>query len=153
MKLRNKIFFGALAVFVIMQFFRIDKTNPPVKQENNFVAIYHTPEAIQTTLKNACYDCHSNESKYPWYSNVAPVSWLLKSHINEGREHLNFSEFGAYNNDQKSHVLEECIEEIEKGKMPMRQYILTHPEADLTEEEQTALITYFKEIIEKTEAL
>ncbi len=149
---KSKIGIVILVFLVLIQFIRIDKTNPPVQEDKDFVKIYNTPESTQTILKNACYDCHSNETKYAWYSNVAPISWWTKSHINGGREHLNFSEFGDYNNNQKSHVLEEAIEVVENGKMPMRSYVLMHSEAELSTEDKSELFTYFKSIISQIEA-
>ncbi len=143
---RSKILILTFVVFVVIQLFRIDKTNPPVHSEDNFVEIYQTPDSLQTLIKNACYDCHSNESIYPWYAEVAPISWVIKGHINEGREHLNFSDFGKYNKDQMEHVLMEAAEQLEKGKMPMRSYVNFHEEANLSEAERQALIDYFETI-------
>jgi hypothetical protein len=80
-----------LVVFIILQFFRIDKTNPPVDKNMDFLTIKKTPENVSTLIKSACYDCHSNETIYPWYSNIQPFGWFLKDHIDEGRRELNFS--------------------------------------------------------------
>lgn len=146
MSRRAKIIWSIVAILVIMQFFRIDKTNPPVNDADDFVKIYNTPDSIQTMIKTSCYDCHSNETVYPSYSNIAPISWVVKSHINEGRENLNFSEFGKYNDNQKRHGLEEAAEEIEKGKMPMGQYTMIHKDAKLSESQKKVLIDYFTSI-------
>ena len=96
-------------------------------------------------LRSACYDCHSHETSYPWYSNLAPVSWWLKNHVNEGREHLNFSVWADYNAKKADHKLEECFEEVAKEGMPLKSYPLTHPEARLSEEQRAKLVTWFKQ--------
>lgn len=140
----KKILIGIVVIFIIMQFFRIDQTNPEVIAEQDFLKLTNAPNEVATLVKNACYDCHSNETKYPWYANIAPASWLLANHRNEGREHVNFSIFSTYNKDQKNHILDECVEVLEKGEMPMKSYVVMHPEADLTAEQTKMLMNYFK---------
>ncbi len=92
----KKIVIGIVVIFLGIQFFRIDKTNPPINEEMDFIKMTNPPIKVGTILKTSCYDCHSNESSYPWYTNVAPFSWWVKHHINEGRENLNFSDLGTY---------------------------------------------------------
>jgi len=89
--------------------------------------------------KRACFDCHSNETTWPWYSHVAPVSWLVQDHVDEGREHLNFSEFGKHQDDAY-----EAAEEVAEGEMPPWDYLLTHPEARLSDVEKRELIAGLK---------
>lgn len=125
-----------------MQFFRIDKTNPPAEPASDMIAVENVPEDIQVILKNACYDCHSHETEYPWYSNVAPVSWWLKDHIDEGREHLNFSEWASYDAERKAHKLEELAEEVEEKEMPLESYTWAHSESKLSDEERQALVDW-----------
>lgn len=144
--MKKKILKILLVVFIAIQAFRIDKTNPPVVASQDFIAMYKPSEAIANTLRNSCYDCHSNTSKYPWYSNVAPVSWLVKNHINEGREELNFSEWGTFTAKRKSKKLEDIVEEVEAGEMPMKPYVLMHSEAKMSSEQREALVNYFKEL-------
>lgn len=135
-----------LVLFIIIQFFRIDKTNPPINQGMDFLTIKKTPEAIATNIRNACYDCHSNETKYPWYSNVQPIAWFLKKHIDDGRKHLNFSIFATYEPKRQAHKLEESVEMLEKGEMPLDSYVINHPEAKLTDEQRAEMIKYFKQM-------
>ena len=135
-----------LIVVAVIQFIPIDRTNKPVNKKADFVRIYNTPQNIQEILRKGCYDCHSNESKYPWYSNIQPVAWFLKHHIDEGREELNFSEFGTYTAKRQAHKLDECAELIEKDEMPLASYTIIHKEASLSEENKTKLIEYFKKI-------
>jgi hypothetical protein len=139
----KKIAIGIVVFLLLIQFFRIDKTNPPVKEELDFIKITNPPVKIGTVLKTSCYDCHSHASTYPWYTNVAPFSWWIKHHINEGREKLNFSEWGNYTSKKTDHKLEECIEQIQEGEMPMSSYLLVHKEAALNGEQKQLLMDWF----------
>ncbi|PCJ27642.1 MAG: hypothetical protein COA97_03220 [Flavobacteriales bacterium] len=143
--MKKKIVLGLLIIVVILQFFRIDKTNPEINRIDDFIEINNPPQEIVNILKSACYDCHSHETKYPWYSNVAPISWWVKDHITEAREELNFSEWGAYKYKRKDHKLEEMIEMLEEGKMPLNEYTWTHADAKLTPEQKIQLINWIKE--------
>lgn len=147
MKLKRKHIFPILGVvFILIQFFRIDKTNPPIDPNLDFVATMKPPAAISEQIKAACYDCHSHESKYPWYTNVAPVSWWIKGHINNGRKHLNFSQWAEYEKGKQDHKLEECIDMVDKNWMPLFTYKWLHPESKMTDTERAELIAYFKSI-------
>lgn len=141
----KKILIGLIAILVIIQFFRIDKTNPIVVQENDFITITNPSENIKNILKASCYDCHSNETKYPWYTNFAPLSWWIKHHIDEGRDELNFSEWGTFKEKRKHHKLEECIELVEENEMPLSSYLITHSEAKISSENKALLLEWFKE--------
>lgn len=140
----KKILIAVVVIFALMQLIRIDKTNPETVLENDFISVNAPPAEIAEMLKTSCYDCHSNESVYPWYSNVAPVSWMLKKHINEAREHLNFSEWALYGAKDQAHALKECSKEVEKGKMPLSSYLIIHNESKLSEEQAASLVAYFK---------
>lgn len=142
----KKILLLLLVAFIVIQFFQIDKTNPAVDQKQDFITMYKPTAEIASKIKASCYDCHSNVSEYPWYSNIQPAGWYLKNHIEDGKRHLNFSEFGTYSPKKQAHKLEESYELIEKGEMPLSSYTLIHKDAVLTEAEQATLIAYFKEI-------
>ncbi len=148
MKLSTKILLGLLVLVLIAQAFRINKTNPSVEQQYDMVAIYNAPEQVQTILKQACYDCHSHETTYPWYTNVAPMSWWIADHIEEGREHLNFSVWGTYDAKRQKHKLEEMAEEVMEGEMPLNSYTWAHSEADLTEEQKNILVDWAKKTMQ-----
>lgn len=141
----KKIFILLAFVLVVMQFFTIDKNNPPIDERKTFAAIVNPPADILKLLKDACYDCHSNETKYPWYTNVAPLSWWIKKHINKGREHLNFSEWVSYSEEDRKHLLHESEEEVEEKHMPLSSYVRMHSEADLSDADRQKLITWLKE--------
>ena len=140
----NRIFQFTLGTLIIIQFFRIDKTVKPVNIQTDILALTQPSADISTILKTSCYDCHSNQPVYPWYTNVAPLSWWIKHHINEGSHHLNFSEWGTYSLKRKDHKLEECVEMIEEGEMPMSSYTIMHGEAKLSQAQKILLIDWFK---------
>lgn len=140
------ILLGIIGVLLVIQLFQIDKTNPPVRLEEDFIQIKQPPENIENLLRTACYDCHSHETKYPWYTSVAPISWWIRHHIDEGREHLNFSTWAQYDADRQDHKLEECEEEVREGEMPLDSYTWVHGEAQLTDQQRQVLADWFKSI-------
>ena len=135
-----------LVAFIILQFFRIDKTNPPVDKKMDFLTIKKTPENLSKMIKSACYDCHSNETVYPWYAEIAPVSWYLASHVNDGKEHLNFSEWTAYNVHQKEHILKDLKEVMESHEMPLKSYLLLHENAKMNKNQYEAFSKWLSTI-------
>lgn len=147
MKTAKKIILWTLVTFALIQFFPIDRVNQPVDSKVNFVQMKQAPEKVSTLLKNACYDCHSNETVYPKYAYVAPISWSVKSHVNDGRQRLNFSVWGTYNKELKENMLDRSIEALKHKTMPLPGYIVYHDEAKLTEAERTLLIQYFEEML------
>lgn len=140
----KRILLVLLLAFVVMQFFRIDKTNPPVVEADDFISITQPSAEVEKILRTACYDCHSNETVYPWYSNIAPVSWMLEDHIEEGREHLNFSKWGTFELKKQNHKLDECAEEVEEGEMPLNSYTWTHGDASLSDKQKKTLADWFE---------
>ncbi len=133
--------------FALIQLIPIDRTNKPVDSKVNFVQMKQAPEKVSTLLKNACYDCHSDETVYPRYAYVAPISWSVKSHVNDGRQHLNFSVWGTYNKELKENMLDRSIEALKHKTMPLPGYIVYHDKAKLTEAERALLIQYFEEML------
>lgn len=148
-KIIKWVLLGLFAALVAIQFIRIDKTNPPVNAGEDFMAMASPPADVAKLLKDACYDCHSHETKYPWYTNVAPVSWWIGHHIEEARGHLNFSAWKTYDAEKKAHKAEECAEELEKGLMPLKPYVRMHAEARLSGEQRERLISWFKSVEER----
>jgi len=142
----KKVIIIIVVIFAAIQFFTIDKENPSADMKKDFLTVMNPSSEIETIIKSSCYDCHSYHTKYPWYSNVAPVSWLLKQHVNEGRDHLNFSIWDGYNKSKKENKLDECIEMIQSDEMPMKGYVILHDEADLTDVQKQDLIDWFQSI-------
>lgn len=145
-KLITKILIGLFIILVISQFIRPSRKTPRVDPNSTFVPLANPPAEIAGLVKTACYDCHSYETKYPWYANIAPVSWLISNHVNEGREHLNFSDWGKYPIKKKIHKAEECVEEIAEGHMPIAGYTWMHADAQLSKAQRDALVAYFEEL-------
>jgi hypothetical protein len=144
MKVRNLLIWGLPALLLLIQLFRIERDNPPVVSALDFRTVMEPPPDVQGILENACYDCHSHETRYPWYSQVAPFSWLLKNHIDEGREHLNFSTFGALSVPDRAEALDEMAEETEEGHMPPNNYVWLHAGAKLSREQLDRLIGWLR---------
>jgi hypothetical protein len=117
---------GMVILFVVIQFVPVDRSNPPVEQD---VA---APAEVQAILRRACYDCHSNETVWPWYSYVAPVSWLVARDVHEGRAELNFSTWNRLSTREQVEAMHESWEEVEEGEMPPWFYLPPHPEARLS---------------------
>lgn len=139
----NRVLLGLALLLLVLQFFQIDKTNPESDPTLDFIALEKPDPALAELIEEACYDCHSHHTEYPWYTNVAPLSWWIAHHIEEGREHLNFSTWGNYDIGRKEHKLEECAHEVDEGEMPLRSFTWTHSEARLTEEQVASLVRFF----------
>lgn len=119
-------------VLIVIQFFGPAKTNPAVDATKAIQAATTVPPAVTAIMTRACYDCHSHQTQWPWYSRVAPVSWFVIDHVNDGRQHLNFSEWATYNPKRMKRKLEEIKEEVEDGAMPLKSYVPLHPNAKLS---------------------
>ena len=130
---------AALGVFAVLQFFNPARTNPPVK--NDFIAAAKPPASVAATIRAACYDCHSHETRWPWYSRVAPVSWLVVSDTTEGREHLNLSEWPA-ETAGAAKKLDRINEVLDYREMPPKKYTLIHADARLTETQRKEIMDW-----------
>lgn len=128
-----KKFIAFIVVLLVgIQFIPVERTNPPVQSDID------APLEVKAILKKACYDCHSNETNWVWYTKIAPMSFLAVKDVNDGRKHLNFSEWGSYT-DKTEKMMEEIWEEVREEKMPPWQYRIVHSEAKLTQEEKGIL--------------
>lgn len=142
----KKVLIALAFILLGMQAFRIDTSNPTTAPEKDFLVATNTPTELATVIRTACYDCHSNETTYPWYTKVAPVSWWIKHHINDGKDELNFSEWADFSARRADHKLKECIEMVEEGEMPMDSYTIIHGDAKLSESQKTKLMAWFKSL-------
>jgi hypothetical protein len=122
-----------LVVFALLQLKQPERTNPPV------LSAIAAPPAIAKILERSCFDCHSHRTDWPWYSYVAPVSWWLVDHVDHGRRDLNFSEWPVLDMEELEHNFHDIDEQIAKGEMPLKSYLVLHPGARLSEEEKTML--------------
>src|SRR5690606_32261966 len=114
----------------------------------DFVKTFNPPLAIENLLKNACYDCHSDNTRYPWYSNIQPAAWLMRKHITEGKAELNFNEFGTYSGRKQKSKLKSMMSQIEDNEMPLWSYTVMHHDAKLSREEKKAVIEYLDSLRE-----
>ncbi len=133
-----------LGVLLIMQFIRPDKNESGYESVAYFENEVKPSAQIKMILQDNCYDCHSNQTIYPWYAEVAPFSYWLSDHIDEGKEHFNVSNWEQYTNKKKDHKLEELIEEVDEGEMPLDSYTWMH--GDLNEEQKELLIDWVKQL-------
>ncbi|HEY8560695.1 MAG TPA: heme-binding domain-containing protein [Pyrinomonadaceae bacterium] len=121
--------------FVVIQFFRPDFANPPVNQTDTLEANATVPENVKAILTRSCMDCHSHETKYPWYSRVQPGAWFMKDHIDEGRRELNLSIWKTYEPRRQRRKLAEICEQAQDRLMPLPSYLWIHRDAKMTDEE------------------
>ena len=133
---------------VLMQFVRIDRTNPEVDATVDLAAIHEMPANVEQIIRKACYDCHSFETEFPWYTNVAPLSWWIGDHIDHGRDELNFSVWGSYSEKRRNHKIEEINELVKEKAMPLESYLIMHGDAKLTDQEVADLLTWFNTLEE-----
>jgi hypothetical protein len=127
------------AALIVAQFIQPERTNPPVDPSASFEAVAKPPREVATAIGRACRDCHSNETSWPWYSRVAPVSWLVASDVKEGRAKLNFSQWNIYGQEMTRIKLGEICEEVKKGDMPPVYYLPMHPQSKVTQAEVSAI--------------
>lgn len=126
----------AALVFAAVQFIPVSKTNPPDRRGPG------APPEVEAVLRRACFDCHSHETVWPWYSRVAPVSWLVAWDVAEAREHFNMSTLQDLSPETYAKVVAIAIEEVEQGAMPLWYYRLAHPEARLSEQDKATIRTW-----------
>lgn len=135
---------GLVLALIVIQFIRPDRSELDYIPEDDFIAITQPPADVENILRVACYDCHSNQTAWPWYTNVAPISWWISKHIRHGRDHLNFSEWGTFEEKKANHKLEECVEMMDEGWMPLGSYTWIHRDAKLSDEEFKKMSDWFK---------
>jgi hypothetical protein len=144
MRLRNKILIGIAVAFVIIQFIRPQRNKTNQSAPASFESLYSVPDTVNRTLHVSCYDCHSNNTNYPWYSNIQPVGWFLQRHITRGKAELNFDDFGTYTERKKISKLKSMMNEVSDGKMPLCSYTMIHSNAKLSVVEKRVLVTWLK---------
>ena len=136
------ILLALLVILVAIQFIptSLNKTGEvPVK---DITQVFPMPLKVEGILKNSCYDCHSNNTKYPWYNKIQPVAWYLGNHISNGKKELNFNEFGSYSNRRQRSKLKAVRNQIQDEEMPLKTYTFIHRDAKLTKEEKTLVLNW-----------
>ncbi|MBD3749312.1 MAG: heme-binding domain-containing protein [Sphingobacteriales bacterium] len=140
--MKKKIWIALIAILVVIQFISPKKNMSEGKQVNAIETKYSVPDSVSSILAVACMDCHSNNTKYPWYNNIQPVAWWLSNHVNEGKKHLNFDEFTTYSLKRQDDKLEEFIKSQKEGWMPLDSYSLIHRDAVLSPAQKQTLIQW-----------
>ena len=151
MKIAKIIALILLVGFVGIQFVPTDLNQSDTVPKTDFLLVNNTSENISTLLQESCYDCHSNNTRYPWYNKVQPVAWFLENHIKDGKEELNFNEWDTYTNRRKNSKLKSIISQIKDDEMPLASYTLIHKDAELSKSEKTLIIDYINNLKEKLE--
>lgn len=148
----KKVFIGLLIVLVIIQFIHPAKNADTTTTPQDITVLYPMPDSVHEVLLKACYDCHSNNTKYPWYNNIQPMAWWLNYHINNGKKELNFSEFGKRPLVKQAKKLKKLAKEIKEEDMPLDSYTWIHKDAVLTDAEKAMVINWATNLSQQIKA-
>jgi len=140
---------GLLLILGALQFYRSPRNLGATEGPESIVAREQVPANVRQILARACYDCHSDNTKYPWYAAVQPVAWWLNDHVTEGKSELNFSAFAAYDTKRAVRKLQEVSDEVRERHMPLKSYLLAHPEAKLTDADVAVLTTWAEDLADE----
>ena len=140
--MKRKILLVFVFILVVIQFIRPKQNNKDDYDLAYFIEETSLNKHLLVIMKNSCFDCHSNKTNYPWYSHISPVSMWIQNHIDEGKKHLNFSKWDKYSLKKKEHKLEELIEEIQEGEMPLKSYKLIHASSRLDYKQKDSLLNW-----------
>lgn len=143
-KILTRIGIAIISVLVLLQFIPMTKNNGSVDAKQHISACLPIPNEVEQVLKTSCNDCHSNVTEYPWYSRIQPVGFWLNHHVDEGKHELNFSEFAGYTKKRQLHKLDEMIEMVEAGEMPLNSYTVIHKNAILSNNQIMLLVQWAK---------
>lgn len=142
MKIGRIIALVFLLVFIGIQFIPTTYNQSDLVPETDFMLVNNVPESIKKKLQVSCYDCHSNNTEYPWYNKIQPVTWILEDHINKGKAELNFNKWDSLSNRRKASKLRSIVKQIESGEMPLDSYTLIHEDAKYSEAEAQEMINW-----------
>ncbi|NLR77942.1 heme-binding domain-containing protein [Chitinophaga eiseniae] len=141
-------FFLLLSAMVIIQFIRPVKNQHPGKSADDITRLYPVPSPVLHLLQEACYDCHSNYTRYPWYTNIQPVGWIMAAHTRDGKQELNFSEYGSYSAKRQLNKLKRIREQIATNQMPLRSYTWMHAGARLSNLQKKMIIHWIDDVLQ-----
>lgn len=142
MKIIKIVGWVLLLALIVIQFIPSNLNEEEIIPENQISAVHDVPEDVDRILRVSCYDCHSNRTEYPWYNKIQPVAMYLEEHVEDGKKHLNFDEFATYDAGRRDHKLDEVVEMVEEGEMPLESYTLLHKDAVLSEADAKLLIDW-----------
>ncbi len=138
----RKIVLSLVTVFFAIQFIQPAKNKNDVDMQADLIPHLKVPEKVATVLQTACYDCHSNNTRYPWYATVQPMGWFLSKHIKKGKEALNLSGFGNFSVRRQQSKIKAMYNSVKDGSMPLTSYVLLHPDAKLTKETRSLVMDW-----------
>jgi uncharacterized membrane protein len=147
----RKTLVGILILLVVIQTIQPIRNISDTESPNDISKTFEVNDKVYGILKEKCYDCHSNNTRYPWYNYIQPAGWWLAAHIYEGKEHLNFSEFKTYTAKRQSHKLREIYDAVNEGWMPLETYIWLHKDAKITAEDRDAINAWIENLPVKME--
>ena len=145
----KKILLALLVLLIVIQFIHPSRNISKGEQPNNIANAFNVPAEVKTILDKACMDCHSNNTRYPWYSKIQPVDWWLDDHVKEGKRGLNLDELGARPAWLRYHKMEEVIEQVKEGKMPLNSYTWIHKDAILTADEKAKITNWAQSVMDE----
>lgn len=146
MKIVKIIGWTLILGFVVIQFFPVDHNTSYKEYNGDFMAVNQVPEQVKTKISGTCYDCHSNNTDYPWYSSIQPGAWYMAKHIKNGKAELNFNEWSDYSKRRQNSKLRSIISQIEDGEMPLESYTLIHRDATFSDKDKETVLAYFKKL-------
>lgn len=146
MSVTKKILLALLVVFIVIQFVKPDKNQSSADSPNDIFSHYQAPDSTKQLIRTVCYDCHSNNTAYPWYAEIQPVAWWLAHHVDEGKAEMNFSEFASYAPKKADHKLEELVEMVSEEEMPLQSYTILHKNARLSDSQRLSITNWAKQV-------
>ena len=147
----KRILIGFVVIIIIIQFIQPARNNTGQVVPQSFIDTFLPNDTVLNLLSNSCFDCHSNHTKYPWYTNVQPIGWMMAKHINDGKAELNFDELAALSNRRRNSKFKSISEQIEQEKMPLKSFLLMQKNAKLSKADKNILINFFQLIIKELE--
>ena len=148
----KKILLALLIILLVIQFIKPKKNIHPGPQPEDISTLYPVPADVDSILSVACKDCHSNNTRYPWYNNIQPVAWFLANHVTDGKRSFNLNEFATFPVARQYDKIEEIKKQIDKGEMPLSSYTLIHKDAVLTDAQKNTIINWSESIRKQMEA-
>ena len=140
----KRILIGFVVIIIIIQFIQPARNNTGQVVPQSFIDTFLPNDTVLNLLSNSCFDCHSNNTKYPWYTNVQPIGWLMANHINDEKKELNFNELAALSTRRRNSKFKSISQQIEQAKMPLKSYLFIHRNAALNEADKKLLINFFQ---------
>lgn len=144
----KKILWALLGLFIAIQFIRPARNSSMEGYRTDFITHFDAPPKVAGALKKSCYDCHSNNTRYPWYASVQPMGWLLANHVEDGKKELNFSEFASFSKRRQLSKLKSVQNSIKDGSMPLSSYTMLHSDAKLSEESKSLIVQWTGKILD-----